>query len=34
MRYRDIYLYLAAALILINWIVKNLLIFLLGLRLL
>lgn len=34
MRYRDIYLYVAVALILLNWIVKNLLILLLDLHLL
>lgn len=30
MRYRDIYLYLAVALILLNWIIKNLMILLQG----
>ncbi len=33
MRYRDIYLYIAMTLILINWIVKNLFLILAGIRL-
>ena len=33
MRYRDIYLYIALAIILINWLIKNLFLILGGIRL-